>query len=164
MKTILALQPDARQIGYAVFEESRLIDWGSKHVASRPLCDRIEHVAIPVFCELIKRHKPDMIVLPKPADIFRTGRNPCLRAIQHEAARHSYTVASFARSDIRRSFKFVLNCECPNKYSIMQVLARWFPELQRILPKPRRRWEPQDYWTPIFDAISLAITYIHNDD
>jgi hypothetical protein len=42
----------------------------------------------------------------------------------------------------------------------MNVLVRWFPELQKALSKPRRLWDSQDYWTSMFDAVALAVTQL----
>lgn len=164
MTTVLALQPDARQIGYAIFEGATLIDWGSKELGSGSLRCRITDIAIPCIRQLFKNLKPDVIVLPNPTKLAATARNRFLRAIRHEIEQHSCTIASISRHDIREDFKYVLKAEKPNKYSIMELLVRWFPELQPSLPKPRRRWESQDYWTPMFDAVALAVTYLHRND
>jgi hypothetical protein len=165
MKTILALQPDARQVGYAVFKEGTLTNWGAQYLgSSTPLPQRVHRIAMPFFRTLLDRHAPDVVVLPHPTKIFGTARNRFLRAIRYELARAPGTVTSFGRREIQHSFKELLNVEKINKDQIMRALVKWFPELLRYLPKPRRLWDSEDYWTPMFDAVSLAITFLHNND
>ncbi len=153
MKTIIALQPEARRIGYAIFEEGRLIDWGSKYLESEPLRERINIIAVPFFKTIMAHYKPEVVVLPAPTKTFGTARNRFLRAIRYELVCQRATVSTYSRRDIQQRFKFIIRSERPNKHSIMQVLVKRFPELLRFLPKPRRRWESEDYWTPMYDAV-----------
>jgi len=141
-----------------------LVDWGSKDLGSGPLRDRIAEVGVPFFRTLVKWHEPAVIVLPTPTQVSTTARNRFLRAIRYESARYAHAVEGFGRHQVQETFKFALRSARPSKHPIMQVLVKWFPELTPSLPKPRRLWESQDYWAPMFDAVSLAVTYLHHNE
>ena len=120
---------------------------------------------MPLFRSLVERHSPDMIVLPPPNNAAGTGRNRFLRALKIELARQPHVVTtSFSRRDIQATFGELLNMERPNKDVTMQALVKWFPKLLPYLPKPRRAWDSEDYWVPMFDAVSLAVTYLHHNE
>jgi len=165
MKTILAIQPDARQIAYAVFKGATLVNRGTKHLAFRkPLRQRTYQTAVPYFRGLVERYDPDVVILPSPTTTPDTARNRVLRGIRYESTRNRYSLANVSRTDIRKTFKSFLKVGRVNKDSIMRLLSKWFPELLEFLPKPRRLWESPNYWVPMFDAVSLAVTYLcHNE-
>ena len=126
MTTILALQPDARQIGYAIFEEASLIDWGTKDLASIPLDDRIVVAAIPFLRTLLKWNEPDVLVLPMPTRTPSTTRNVFLEAIGGETGPVPFVVTRFSRSQIQETFRTLLAGVEVNKDLIMRALVKWF--------------------------------------
>jgi hypothetical protein len=165
MKTVLAFQPSAWQLGYAVFKDSSLVERGAKHLAFlKPVRQRTYRVAVPFFRGLVEKYSPDIIVFPNPTKTPDTARNRFLRAMKYEKVHHQYFVVSIGRKDIRQTFKVFLKTERVNKDSIMLLLTKWFPELLEFLPKPRRIWETPAYWVSMFDAVSLVITYLHHNE
>ena len=116
---------------------------------------------MPFFRSLVEHHNPDMIVLPPQNNMAGTGRNRFLRAMTIELARQPNIVTSFSRRDIQAAFGTLLNMERPNKDVTMQALVKWFPKLLPYLPKPRRAWDSEDYWVPMFDAVSLAVKAVN---
>jgi hypothetical protein len=164
MKTVLSIHPSARQLGYAVFQDTTLVDRGAKHLAYKPLRQRTYQIAVPFFRSLIERYDPDVVVFPNPTKLPNTARNRFLRAMKYERAHHRSSVSNIARKDIRQTFKLFLHAREVNKDSIMLLLTKWFPELLEFLPKPRRIWETPGYWVAMFDAVSLAVTYLHQNE
>jgi len=159
MNTILGIQIDSRQIGYAVFEGANLIDWGSKDLRLRTR-RMTPGTAITLFGKLVDQYQPDVIVLPTRTRTPNSARSRFLQSIKFELARSTYRAVSYGRRDIREAFERMVKSKSPSKYPIMKALGEWFPELRGILPMPRRRWDTEHYWTPVFDAISLAVTYL----
>ncbi|MBI1974314.1 MAG: hypothetical protein HYS51_00420 [Candidatus Zambryskibacteria bacterium] len=145
MKTILAMQPENRHVGYAVFEENRLVDWGSKELSRIPLSDRNDKVTAPLFRSLVRRYEPSIVVLPPPAGIPEAFRSQFVRTVREESIEHSIEITAFSREDISECFRSLCKLERVNKEMIMHALVRWFPELKSCLPKPRRPWERQDH-------------------
>jgi hypothetical protein len=164
MTTILAIQPEARQIGYAVFEGAALIDWGTKTLGVAGIPERVNRVALPLFRSLVDYHEPGVVVLPRPTKAGGTIRNQFLVEIRYELSNHGPSLASFSRNQIQGCFKAFLRSERPTKDRIMRLLVAWFPELRGALPRPRKPWESQDYWVPMFDAVTMAVTWLHYND
>jgi len=161
MRTILSIQPDGQRLGYAVFKDASLKAFGTKNLGKGTLGHRIHRIAMPFFRSMVREHEPDLIVLPHPTVRRGTGRNRFLRALRYELDRAPCATKSISRNEIKLSFGSVLKLKRPSKDRIMKALAEWFPNLLLYLPKPRRSWEPQDYWYRMFDAVSLAVTYLH---
>jgi hypothetical protein len=161
MRTVLGIQIDSRQLGYAVFEGEALIDWGIKDLRLRKK-RMTAGCAIPLFAKLINQYQPDVVVLPTRTRNPNSARSRFLHAINGELARSTYKTVTYGLREIREAFGSLVKEKSPSKYPIMKALVRWFPELQGVLPKPRRRWDPEPYWTPLFDAVSLATTYLSN--
>jgi hypothetical protein len=164
MKTVIALQPEARQIGYAIFEGKELVEWGSKRIDSVPVERRAYVRALPFLRSLIERYEPDVILLPEPTAIPTTVRSRVIRAVRYELLRAPRQLLTISRHAIHIAFTPFLKAQRAGKESIMQVLVRWFPELKKLLPKPRRLWEPQDHWVSMFDAVALGITYLSRNE
>jgi hypothetical protein len=163
MKTILAIQPATLHVGYAVFEDTMLVDFGSKSLRSGPRRVRDPSRARLIFRRLVDQCEPDVIILPKP-NKCTAARRRFLREIQSDLTVYPHHVVTFGWREIQQTFKSVLSRKYPNKYSIMQVLAKSFPELHLRLPKPRRMWDAEDHQTPMFDAVALVITHLHHHE
>jgi hypothetical protein len=159
MNTTLGIQIDSRQLGYAVFEGGALIDWGIKDLRLRKK-RMTAGTALPLFGKLIDQYQPDVVVLPTRTRNPNSARSRFLEAIKLELARSTYKPVIYGRREIREALGPLIKAKSPSKYPIMKALVGWFPELQGVLPKPRRRWDPEPYWTPVFDAVSLAATYL----
>jgi hypothetical protein len=164
MKTILAIQPENRHVGYAVFEGNKLIDWGGKDLPRVPASERSDRETLALFHSLVKRHEPHVVVLPPPATLPENLRSHFVRTVRKASLEYLHDVEDFSREDVSECFRELCNLERVNKEMIMQTVVKWFPELQSCLPKPRRLWNRQDHWVPMFDAVALAITWLHHHD
>ena len=162
MNTILAIQPESRQIGYAVFEGVNLVDWGSKDLTSKPIEERNPPLGIALLEQLVDRWDPDVVVLPKGTKKPGSVHNRLLKAIKAEVRRHPFVLAIYEWSEIRASFKGFIKAKRLNKHGIMETIAGWFPELQGVLPQPRGRSKTEDFRAPMFDAVALSVTYLLN--
>lgn len=160
MKTVLAIQPNAARMGYAVFEGPELVDWGIKKLGTvLSLKTRMTKKAVRCLDQLVYRHEPEVLVLPDGRG-SSSGRNVFLKAVRSRAGEQAHITMTVTRGDVQRAFAGFLGTEKASKDEIMPVLARWFPELSPALPNRRRLWDTEDYWVPMFDAVSLAITYM----
>jgi len=164
MKTILAIQPTGRHLGYAVLEGPNLVAQGTKFLTyNRPLPYRVHQVAMPFFRSLVEQYQPDIVILPTPTKALGTTKNRFLRALRIEVIRRPVSTHSISRHDIQQTFEPFLRKPRPSKDLIMRLLTRWFPQLASFLPAERRAWDSTDYWVYMFDAVSLAITFLHHD-
>jgi hypothetical protein len=87
-------------------------------------------------------------------------RSNLVRAVKQ--SRMAATV-TFSRRQIRKTFSAGGQASV-SKHSIILKLIRWFPTLERSQPFRRRIWDAEDYWTPMFDALSLAVTFLANHE
>ncbi len=164
MRTILAIQPTGRHLGYAVLKGATLVAFGTKFLTyNQRLPYRIHQVAMPFFRTLIEQQNPDIVIVPVPTRPVGSTKNRFLRALRVELIRRPLTIQSFSRRDIQQAFEPFLKKPRPSKDAIMTLLTRWFPKLATFLPVARRAWDSADYWVYMFDAVSLAVTFLHHD-
>jgi RNase H-fold protein (predicted Holliday junction resolvase) len=163
-KVVLALQSEASQIGFAVFQGRKLIARGSKSISKGRITSRVYRVALPVFRTLVETYQPDVVVFSVPTDNPVSFRSRFLRALRYETGRIALASRKFSRHEVHKAFMPFLGRQRVNKESIMQLICKWFPSLKIICPKPRRIWESQARRVLMFDAIALAITYLARNE
>lgn len=67
-------------------------------------------------------------------------------------------VSNYTREDIKNVFsQFKSN----TKHEICKTIVKWYPQLQRNMPKVRKAWETESYSMSYFDAIALFITHLY---
>ena len=164
MKTLLAIQPESRHVGFAVFEGNKLIDWGGKDLPRISVLEHGSRETLALFRSLVERHSPDIVVLPPPATLPENLRSKFVRAVREESVQRLHDIADFSNDDVSQCFRTLCNLERINKETIRQVLVKWFPELRSCLPNPRRLWKRQDHWVPMFDAVALAVTWLYHHE
>ncbi len=155
---ILAIDPSTRGFGFVVLEgATNLIDWGVK--ATRK--DKNERGLIKVGA-LLRLYRPDVIVAERHSG---KGSRRCHRVAQLIAAmealakRDGVRFCRFSRGDIRKVFA---SFNATTKHEIAHAIARQLPELAPHLPRYRKPWMSEDYRMAIFDAASLALTFLYS--
>ncbi len=162
---ILSLCPNSRQIGYAFFEGEKLIEWGVKGNTSGPIPERIVMRGMRIILELVNRFEPELIILPSFEEEIR-------RASSRKFTRAAAAVLSTTKAQVvfqlpRQSMDFFasqMDVRKAKKHQVMVDLAMLFPELQPSVPRPRRPWDPQNYWTPMFDAVAQGYCWIKSNE
>lgn len=153
---IFALDPTTKGFGYVVFElPFRLVEWGLAHIAGDKSAG-----AVARFERLLNRFRPDTVVL-EDAEAPGSRRQPRVRrlieALAKLARERGIAVSTLARGAVLRCFSPVEGDA--TKYSIAERLAKDFPEISGLLPKPRKPWQTEDERLAIFDALALAVTF-----
>ena len=59
-----------------------------------------------------------------------------------------------SRLEVRRHFA---DQGGANKDLVARIVCNHLPELIRLLPEPRRTWQPEQHCMPVFEAASMAI-------
>lgn len=153
---VLAVFPSTRGFGYVLFEGPRmLVDWGFKHVRTK---DKNQE-NLRKFLELLNQCAPDILVLEnyRGEGSRRNARiEGLIDAMAQAAKAREMETQTFSRADIRWCFALSASF---NKYEIAVEIANRFPELEQILPPPRKIWEGENVRVNVFDAASLALTY-----
>jgi hypothetical protein len=154
---ILAIYPNARGFGYALFEgPDRPVEWGLKKVRydkNRGVLSRADR--------LIRWFKPDLLIL-EDAAARGSRRAPRIRslvnALRNNARKSNLRVHQFSRRQIKLAFA---DRNAVTKDEIARSIANQFPEFEACLPPPRKLWMSEDPKLGIFGAVSLIAAFFH---
>lgn len=152
---VYALYPNANGFGFVYLENPRkLLDYGAVRI--NPISNRR-------ILEQIKKSfdylRPSLVVIQDPEGKFsRVGRRVrrLIDKIIDLATEEKLKVAQYSRDQVREVFE---QFGAVTKYEISKVLLTEFKELELREPKKRKTWQSESHNMPIFDALSLALTY-----
>lgn len=156
---ILAIAPSTRGFGFAVVEgQETLVDWGVKSIKGDKNNGSVTKIE-----ELIAHYQSGVLVLPDYST-KHSRRSARIRELSQRiiamASSRNVRVALFSREQVKRVF--LANGQ-GTKHALAEILAKRFPgELGFRLPSKRRPWMSEDYRMDIFDAVSLALTFINS--
>jgi Holliday junction resolvasome RuvABC endonuclease subunit len=153
-KTILALDPGLRELGYAVLAGKRLTTYGvvPLRLLPRPLRKPAARLSVTRWLD---EHRPDIVV------IERTNRHPIgslndlhrfARWTERQARARRIAVISYPAQTVRKA---LLADGWAPKVKVAEHLAAHFPALRMYLTADRR-WKVR-HWQNFFDALALAV-------
>lgn len=151
---ILAIALTSRGFGYAVLEgKDLLIKAGAKGIVgdrnARSLA-RVENMII--------RFRPDVLVLydVNAEGAYRHKRIKVLhRQVVSLAKTRKLNTKTISAAVLR---EVLVGVPKATKQEVAELLAKRFPdELASHLPPKRRRWESENRWMDMFDAVALAV-------
>src|SRR5438128_4854771 len=158
---VLAVDPYDQGLGFAVLEgPEKLVDWGLKHAENRSGACYTEFLA-----KLIRRYEPDILITEDGA---RQGSSRHLRSrltlrrIVQFARRRRLRVRTYSRAAVEDTFALIGASK--NKHQIATAIADCFPELAARLPKPQKPWTGENRSMNVFDAVSFALTFFHQEN
>ena len=158
---VLAVDPYDCGLGFAVFEGTdELVDWGLKQGANRKRARFIESLAT-----LIERYRPDVVVTEDFSQKGSSRRRQTLRVLKRIrgfAKQHNLRLRTYSRAAVEDAFALIGASK--NKHQIATVIAGWFPELAARLPKPQKSWTGENRSMNVFDAVSFALTFFHQEN
>lgn len=152
----MTIDPRIRRIGFASFDAAMLEDWGIRNIRSQTPAVRVRRLLIPSIIRMLDRFKPAVLLVPdvRPGAVRRSQHvRETIQAVVEEALARGIVVHSVTDAEVKMAFRG-LNGRGSNKQNINHLLVQWFPELRSSLPKARRLWESERYFTPLFDAIA----------
>ncbi len=138
-----------------MFEGPNLLDWGitrkKNGLASLP-----EEVAM----SLISRFEPDFLLVATGNGGQR--RRHGKKVAHHVKSKSQLQVQLVSSRDVRECFRKLI-ADRPTKQRIMNALAEFYPGLAPLVPRPRRAWDPQDYYVQMFDAVAHGFTWMKRE-
>ncbi len=152
----MTIDPRIRRIGFASFDAALLEDWGVRNIRSQTPAVRVRRLLIPSLIRMLDRFEPAVLLVPdvRPGAVRRSQHvRETIQAVVREALGRGIVVQAVTDAEVKKAFRG-LTGRGPNKQKINHLLVEWFPELQSSLPKARRLWESERYFTPLFDAIA----------
>jgi hypothetical protein len=147
----LTILPRSQQIGYAYFENNKLMESGVKTPRPTPKSQRTQQ-AIGICVELLDEFGPDLVILPKLSPETRRSRQH-VRAVIAGTAKEAYRrtdVVTLSRRQVRNG----VGVPRGNKNAIHEIVSRLYPEIGTAIPT-RRVWESEKYAATRFDAVAL---------
>ncbi len=166
MLTVLAITPTHDRIGFAYFENDRLIEWGVKNLGNHKSNEFI-NTALKTISALASHFEPGVAILPPWNGRYRnTVRGRITRGCRIVLSDTVPMIINSEDGHVRFYFQNIIGRKTPNKHTTMQALVSHFPELEIALPPPRRPWESQHYWVPMFDSVARGLAWIdmHHDE
>ncbi len=158
---LLALDPNSRGFGYAVFEgPKRLIDWGLKYVGTENKSAR----TVLEIRRLVDFVKPNVLVLEDVSLLdckLRARIRELITTVLQEAVHWPVRVVPVSR---QRVYTLLGTEQEATKYEAAIWLATHYRELTALLPPKRRSWENEHPRFSIFDAATLAMGYYHQSN
>jgi Holliday junction resolvasome RuvABC endonuclease subunit len=158
----LTIDPRIRRIGFALFDAAMLEDSGVKNVRSLTPAERVKRLLIPALIGMLDHFEPEVLIVPDArAGKVRRSKHvrQMIQAVVQEARERAITVHAITDAKVKKAFSRPKNRR-PNKQKINHLLVEWFPELQASLPKARKLWESEQYFTPLFDAIARYCAWL----
>ena len=153
-RTILAIDPGLRDLGYAVLRGRHLVTAEVLNLRVHPRPRRLRK-AREALLGLVRAHRPQTLVLEqiprRPLDAI--GGLPALGRALRRLGRER-RLKTFAYS-ARATRKTVVGNGWAGKREVAEVLAARFPQL-RVSLTHDRKWKER-YWQNMFDAVALGL-------
>lgn len=143
----MALDPHPKSFGFAVFEGTKLLDWGAKSFPARVCVPPGPKIRV-----LVAEYLPDRLVFK---DSGHRRSKQMVSAIKSAARAHRIALHPLPAQAVRQVF-----ANCGNKDQIASAICERFPELLSLLPPRRKNWMTEDYRMKMFQAAATGIAYI----
>ena len=153
-KTVLALDPGLRELGYAVLTGRRLVASGVRPLFLTPPQGRIAE-GRRLLKQWLAAYRPDALVVERtyahPTGTFHDVHR-FATAMLKAAGRRGFPTATYPPQTVRKAIVGNGNAE---KREAAKVLAAKFPALRMYLTSDRK-WKTR-YFLNAFDAVALAV-------
>jgi hypothetical protein len=151
-------------LAWAYFKEGDLRDCHIKTCRGYGPTGRVKRLAVPYLVELLDHFSPHALLVPRVAGDGGRSRSPrvaqMIRGTVREAVKRGIAVHVVSSSAIQLAF-CQAGMEAPTKKDeIHNAILDRFPELTTMVPKARLKiWEPEDYFTPLFNAVAMYVAW-----
>ncbi len=153
-RTVLALDPGLRELGFAVLTGQKLVASGVRPLFLTPPQGRIAE-GRRLLKGWLSAYQPDSLVVERtyhhPTGTFDTVHRFAV-AMLKAAGRRGYATATYPPQTVRKAIVGNGNAE---KREAAKVLAAKFPALRMYLSSDRK-WKTR-YFLNAFDAVALAV-------
>lgn len=150
---VMAIFPNTRGFGYAVFEEVVPVDWGVSGVGG----SRRNNACIGRITALVKRYDPDIVVLRDASEARSSRVSRLIHAAAALPRESKATCIVISRRQVREAFRYVGR---PTRPAIARAIAERIPFFEPLVPSVRKIWNGEGRQMGLFDAVALALTYL----
>lgn len=155
---VLAVYPTRIGFGHALYKNDTLENWGIKWAAKG---EEKNKVCVRKFKGLIEQVRPDILILEYIPDEIAERRPRVAElnnALGQIARMHYIKLFRYSRNEIKQAFE---KYGITTKQEIAKKIGDMTPELQSLVPPPRKLWDPEPDAMTYFSAVSLILTYFH---
>ena len=156
---VLSLDPHTDRIGAAFFTGKRLVDARMKTVGSDKTINGPERRLIPAMVELLDLREPEILLLPETKAVGTRARSThvaeATAAILKEASERGISVHIFTLADVKNALADSNGNRPKNRHEIHDALVQRFPVLEVDRPDDRGTYDPERYFTSMFDAVGM---------
>jgi hypothetical protein len=150
---VMAVFPNSRGFGYAVFEGMLPVDWG---VSDVPGVNRNEACTRRIM-RLLEKYKPDVLLLRDALEARGRRVSDLIEAIAVMPSVAGSICLQVSRAQIREAFGYLGR---PTRQAIANAIADRIPFFEPLVPPKRKIWNSEDRRMGLFDAVALALTYL----
>lgn len=147
-RSIMGIDPSSRGLAFVFFEQGVLLDWGTR---------RRDGQELDVLDDILRHFRADVLVL-EDGDAPRSERRPRMRrllgALADHAGKQGVAVIAISRARVREEWGVRGKS---TKHEVAAGIAAMFPELEPLVPPPRKLYNSEKARTNIFDAASLVL-------
>jgi len=156
---ILAIAPVSRGLGLFVLgTDGTPIDWRAKDLRVKP---ELKNARRQFEVEkLLAAHRPLVLVIEDHRAQGSKKQQPTcdlLDLLEEEAHEKGIAVAKYGPRDVREALGLA---PIVNKDVVAAKVAKRLAALERLLPKPRNKWESEQHNMPMFTAAALALAHV----
>jgi hypothetical protein len=152
---VLAIGLRTQRFGYAVFEETDLIECGVRHYGTIPryrLALLKRRLAF-----LIHLFTPDLVIVCTPATKHLASLRRAVEIIKKELRRNGVR-SEWIRNG--RVMEHYLRYGAASKHEIATIIANRIPELRPLVIPKRKLWENEHHRSPVWDATAAGVYYL----
>jgi hypothetical protein len=152
---VMAIFPNTRGFGYAVFEDILPVDWGVSGVGG----SRRNDACIRRVTALLEKYNPDILLLRDSSEARSSRIARLIHAIAGSPRDPNAACIVVSRRHVRQAFGYLAR---PTRPAIARAIAARIPFFEPLLPPVRKIWNGEDRRMGLFDAVALALTYLES--
>jgi hypothetical protein len=143
----LAIDLRSRRFGYVVFEDTVLVDFGTRiNEDSRLLIDELP--------TLLKKFTPMAVVVRLPRHSRMRHK---IRAITAKARNGKMRFRVLDSKQVKRYYRQI---GASNKNAVATLISSRIPELEPLIPALRKNYDAEHNRQTLFDALATGVCYL----
>lgn len=150
---VMAIFPNTRGFGHAVFEDVLPVDWGVSDVRGHSR----NEVCMDRITMLINRYSPDILLLRDATEARSSRVASLIQAVATLPLNPGAACIVVSHHQVREAFGYLGR---PTRPAIAGAIAERIPFFEALVPPARKIWNSEDRRMGLFDAAALALTYL----
>ena len=156
---VLSIDPRIDRLGIAWFDRGKLLDAKSKPI-EYGVIKRLGHqYLVGILMRYVEAFEPEVLLLPEMRSSGVRGRSGYIaegvQAVTRQGFERDVTVYAIAYRQVLAAFPEAGQPPLKNRHELHKAIVERFPELTTFMPRARRIYDPERYYTPLFHAVAM---------